>query len=96
MMRVKVITIFGMIASLGGKKKQMIQIREGSNMMDLMEVLIERHGSLIKDRVFHLDKTIKKDITILLNGRNILALQGFETKLTDGDEVLLFPPLAGG
>ncbi|MDH5419483.1 MAG: MoaD/ThiS family protein, partial [Candidatus Bathyarchaeota archaeon] len=33
---------------------------------------------------------------ILINGRGIKALQGFETKLKEGDTVAIFPPVGGG
>lgn len=96
MIRIEVISIFGMIAYLGGVKKQIIQIGEGSNVMDLIDFLIEKHGDRLKSRMFCSDKTIKRGISILLNGRSILALEAFETKLIDGDKVIFFPPLAGG
>jgi molybdopterin synthase sulfur carrier subunit len=34
--------------------------------------------------------------TVLINGRNIGYLSGKRTKLKEGDDVSLFPPLAGG
>jgi len=37
-----------------------------------------------------------KACTVLVNGRNIHFLKGRRTRLEDGDEVALFPPLGGG
>jgi sulfur-carrier protein len=37
-----------------------------------------------------------KNCIIMVNGQNILLLKGKRTKLTPGDEVSLFPPVAGG
>jgi len=37
-----------------------------------------------------------KSCTVLVNGRNIAYLRGKRTKLEPGDEVSIFPPLAGG
>ncbi len=39
---------------------------------------------------------IKPTILILKNVRNIRFLRGLLTKLEDGDEVNIFPPLLGG
>ena len=36
------------------------------------------------------------DLAILVNGRNIDLLEGLETPLHDGDEIVLVPPAAGG
>lgn len=33
---------------------------------------------------------------ITVNGRNVHELKGHRTRLSDGDEVSLFPPVAGG
>lgn len=37
-----------------------------------------------------------KGCIVLVNGKNIGYLAGTRTKLSDGDEVSLFPPVAGG
>lgn len=37
-----------------------------------------------------------KNCNVLVNGRNVGYLRGKRTKLRPGDEVSLFPPLAGG
>ncbi|MDY6796744.1 MAG: MoaD family protein [Actinomycetota bacterium] len=41
-------------------------------------------------------KRYLKSCTVLVNGRNVAYLRGRRTKLTPGDEVSLFPPVAGG
>ncbi|MEA3313282.1 MAG: MoaD/ThiS family protein [Caldisericota bacterium] len=45
-----------------------------------------------------LDNTgnINPSMLILKNGRNIWASENLLTKLKDGDEVSIFPPLCGG
>jgi molybdopterin synthase sulfur carrier subunit len=37
-----------------------------------------------------------QNCTVLVNGQNIGYLKGKRTKLNAGDEISLFPPLAGG
>ena len=38
----------------------------------------------------------KSNSLILVNGREISVLNGYETKLNDGDEVVLVPVVHGG
>ena len=37
-----------------------------------------------------------KKANALLNGQNVLWLKGASTKLSDGDELVFFPPVGGG
>jgi MoaD family protein len=37
-----------------------------------------------------------KTCKVLVNGTNVAFLKGTGTKLADGDEVVLMPPMAGG
>lgn len=39
---------------------------------------------------------LKPQINVLLNGREVLHMNGAETTLTDGDTLSVFPPVAGG
>ena len=38
---------------------------------------------------------IRRDIIFMINGRNIKDLKG-KIEIKDGDEIAIFPPLAGG
>ncbi len=38
----------------------------------------------------------RREIAVLVNGRNIRFLDRLETKLCEGDEVAIFPPVYGG
>lgn len=40
--------------------------------------------------------SVRPQVNILLNGRNVLHEEGLATELADGDAVSVFPPVAGG
>jgi molybdopterin synthase sulfur carrier subunit len=42
------------------------------------------------------DDDIRPQLSVLKNGREVLHIDGPETALEDGDELSLFPPVAGG
>ena len=46
--------------------------------------------------VFAAEGKVRPDVVVLLNGRNIVFLQGLGTPLQSGDVVSLFPPIKGG
>ena len=46
--------------------------------------------------IFQSPETIRKDVTIFRNGRNIVFLNGLDTQLHGEDIIAIFPPVAGG
>jgi molybdopterin synthase sulfur carrier subunit len=47
-----------------------------------------------KARIFREDGSVW--VGVFLNGRNVRQIGGLETPLSDGDEIRLLPPIAGG
>ena len=62
---------------------------------ELLTGLAGRYGTSFRRAVFAGDE-LNDEIIILVNGRNVLYLQGLDTPLTAGDEVSIFPMVAGG
>ena len=67
-------------------------------LIGLFDVLSNRFGEEFTDLSYDSrTKRVRGDIRILLNGRHIVHLpKGLDTELGEGDEVALFPPVAGG
>ena len=50
-----------------------------------------------RERGVFLDaKTLRSDLIVLVNGRNVFFLGGLAATLRDGDVVSVFPPVKGG
>ncbi len=78
-----------------------IELEIGSSIIikDLFEKICNKIGEekakILKDKLFEGDK-LKEGVIILLNGENILHLEGLLTKVNPGDSIAIFPPGGGG
>lgn len=89
-----VVTFNGLLKNIFETERQQIDLSNVSTVGALLETLChspERHK-----RVFDKYGNLRKDITVLKNGRSILFLNGLDTKINAGDTVALFPPICGG
>jgi molybdopterin synthase sulfur carrier subunit len=62
----------------------------------LVEVLVSRFGLPLKNELLTGSGELRRDINILVNGRNIEFISGVKTKLNDGDTVSFLSAVAGG
>ncbi len=93
--RIKVtIKLFAQFREFFKKNKIEIEIEEGTNILKLLEIISELYN--LQEKIFDDKNEIKQWIKILKNGRQIKFLNGIKTKLEQGDEIALFPPLIGG
>lgn len=79
---------------------QLVLEMEGKNITlgSVIEALSERYGKAFTNAVFDpKNSQINRNVSILLNGRHYTFLpHRLDTLLTEGDEISLFPPVAGG
>ena len=79
----------------GAFGKELILEPDGkATVMDLLTSLYAPHDA--HDLIFDESGGIKKYVNTLVNGRHIPSLSGIKTELVNGDEVAIFPPVAGG
>lgn len=63
---------------------------------ELLMALTARYGATFRRELMTSDGNLKAGIAILVNGRNIVFLQGMATPLNERDKVTIIPPAAGG
>ncbi|HHW04225.1 MAG TPA: MoaD/ThiS family protein [Thermoanaerobacterales bacterium] len=99
MISVKVKAIMD-IADLFGCNEQVVSLPEGSKLSDLLDALGRKYGQAFAEILSKIYKNEKekhnRDLHLFLNGRNIVFLEGLETKLNDGDELFFLSPVGGG
>jgi len=79
------------------KTKAVIEdIKSGASVGDVLNKICEKFGTKFREQVLDRRGQPNENVKILLNGRNIVFLQGTATKLKDGDVIAIFPPVGGG
>jgi sulfur-carrier protein len=62
---------------------------------ELLHVLCRQYGRKFEEKIF-IEGELSTEIIILVNGRHILHYDGIQTKLSEEDEISIFPVVAGG
>ena len=95
-MKITLHTILG-IKEIVGQRQMEIALPANSIIQDLLNLLKEKWGDKLAGRLFDSDSgAVLPYVQIMINGRAIHFLQGMETPLKEGDEVLILPPVSGG
>lgn len=96
MIRVKVHTISA-ITKIVGQRELEVSLPDGSTLQALISWMVETWGEKISNYLIQPESTSPlPHIRLMVNGQDIGFLNGMETVLGDGDEVLIIPPVAGG
>lgn len=97
MINVRVHTILNLVERLGAQEIT-VALPDGSSVVELLGVVAERMGvELDSETLMGQRKAdVRRAFVIAINGRSLVALDGVDTALKDGDDIALLPPIAGG
>ena len=80
-----------------GKREVEISIPEKSTLQELLLKMVGTWGDELRSRLFEPNSTSPlPHIRLMVNGQDIAFLNGMETVLEEGDEILILPPVGGG
>jgi MoaD family protein len=80
-----------------GLKAEQVSLKENASVLDLLNLLAEKHGENFTTQVFEpKDGDLKPYYILSVNGLLTNQLNDLETKLKDGDRVVFMPVVSGG
>ena len=85
----------GALRQISGKTQLTVNFQEGMSLKDLITKISQEMPLLQKTLSDQLNDS-RSNALILINGREISVLNGLETKLADGDEIVFIPVVHGG
>ena len=89
-----VVKFLSLIRELAGREKVQLQ---ANNLEELIGKLSEKYGKKFEKRIWDAEtKKLNDDIVILVNGKNLILLDGIKTILKEEDVVVIFPMAGGG
>lgn len=82
---------------LGLKQPEVITLKDNAQVRDLLETLAEKHGAPFKKAIYEPNSSDLKPTYIMsVNGLLLNQLKELDTKLKEGDHVILMPIVTGG
>ena len=67
----------------------------GDTIGTLLEELTTKYPQLRRE-IFEEDGSLRERIHVFINGRDVRYMDGLETRLKEGDDIRIFPPVGGG
>jgi sulfur-carrier protein len=71
-------------------------INNVKNISELFKVLSDKYGKEFNDLLKDNNGELRDYLKIMINGEDIRDIDGLDTSLKDGDQVVMFQTIAGG
>ncbi len=86
----------GALRHASGKETLSLDCKTGASVLDLVNAVANRKSELRRSLLDEQLDSPKPNALILVNGKEISVLNGLETTVKDGDEVVFVPVVHGG
>ena len=90
------IKFFTTLREVAGKREERIELSNGTTVEELLRLLSRKYGKGFINYVYDEKANVRGYLQFLVNGKSITTLQGFKTRLKDGDKIAIIPPVGGG
>jgi sulfur-carrier protein len=86
----------GALRHASGQDQLIFDCKEGASIIEIVNAVTLKAPSLRRNLLNEQLEMPKPNALIIVNGKEISVLNGLETKLKDGDEVVFVPVVHGG
>jgi molybdopterin synthase sulfur carrier subunit len=74
-----------------GQKTLEREYPDGTTVGEVLSDLVEEYGLDVFE-----DGDLRTQLSVMKNGKDVVHIDGVDTRLDDGDTLSVFPPVAGG
>ena len=90
------VKFIGSFRSLSGKNKVELSVEGSSPIREVVKMIVEELPRLLRALIDSECESLKTNMLVLVNGKELSVLECFETMIIDGDEVVFVPVVHGG
>lgn len=90
------VKFFASVREAAGLQEDIVQLADNATLRDLISELTSRYGKQFEREILDERKLPSQHIQYLIDGENARQLGGYDSKLHDGAEVAVLPPVGGG
>lgn len=90
------IRFVGSFRSLSNKDNFSLEISSPSLLKEIVKAIIREAPALESVLLLSNSESLKTNALVLVNGKEVSVLDGWDTRILDGDEVVFVPVLHGG
>ncbi len=89
------IKLFATLRPLVGASEVEVDAGPGNTVGEALAELVQRYPQL-RPEIFTAEGELQDRVHVFINGRDVRYLEGLETRIKEGDELRIFPPVGGG
>ena len=91
------VRLFTTLRELAGRGEEILEFTQKRvTVKEVLGELVKRHGKAFKDCLYNGRGEVQEYLQLLVNGKSVSLLEELETRLREGDEVAIVPPVGGG
>jgi len=90
------INFLSLLADITKIKELDLSVHENSTVKEILESLISKFGSDFERKILDSPDSLSRYVILGINGKDIRTLDNLDTIVSNHDEILLLPAIAGG